>query len=158
MGVTRRTNHTFKAQPVRFRGTSYRSTTEARWATLFTTLGVAFRYEPRVFRTAEGGYCPDFYVLEERPFWVEVKGPEPTERDYRRALAVQDRTKEKLRYFVGRLPLAPSRGVLRTRISRGRTWYQADWRTPWGAKRLDAALAVAHRAEFEPAPRSDFPW
>jgi hypothetical protein len=145
--LSRKTNHTYAAKPTTYRGTTYRSKLEARWAVLFDVLGLPFEYEPKCFRTPEGGYLPDFYVLAPRPFWLEIKGPEPIERDYVRARHVVKQTKAKFRFLVGPLPAAPSRGILRTRILRGETWRPADWRVPTTG--LDAALTTASSYDFE---------
>lgn len=148
MTLSRRTNHTILARETAYNGVVFRSRTEAQWAIVLDQLGYKWQYEPRVFRTPEGGYLPDFRVLDTRPWWIEVKGPEPIERDYVRAAEVVRQTKMKFRFFVGWLPSAPSHGVLRTRVLRGKRWYPADWSVPAGAKKLDAALRLAESYDF----------
>lgn len=50
-------------------GIRYRSLLEAKWAAFFTNIGWQFEYEP-----FEGnGYIPDFLILGEASFLVEVK-------------------------------------------------------------------------------------
>jgi len=145
--LPRGSNHTFKSKPVTMFGCKFRSQLEARWAMVFTELGVPWQYEPRPFRTEQGGYLPDFLVGKVRPFWLEIKGPEPTQRDYVRAAHVARVTGQKFRFLVGSLPVAPTHGLLRTRVLQVRTWRPADWHTPYGARPLDAAVtkALAHR-------------
>lgn len=147
--LSRETNHTFKSKTGTYRGHDMRSQLEAQWAVCFDTLGVPWEYEPRLFRTPEGGYLVDFLVGKARPFWLEIKGPEPTERDYVRAAHVVRVTGQKFRFLVGSLPEPPSHGILRTRVLQGRVWRPADWRTPWGARQLDAALAAGRAFRFE---------
>lgn len=53
----------------RYRGVEYRSRLEAKWAWFFDSIGWRFEYEP--FDAA--GYIPDFVVLGDDPFLVEVK-------------------------------------------------------------------------------------
>ena len=44
-------------------GIRYRSRTEARWATFFATLGIAYAYEPeRIQLSNDESYLPDFYL------------------------------------------------------------------------------------------------
>ena len=142
-------NHTFKSKTGTYRGVPMRSQLEAQWATVFDFLGVPWQYEPRTFRTPQGGYVPDFLVGRVRPWWLEIKGPEPTERDYVRAAHVARVTGAKFRFLVGGLPAGPSHGILRTRVLQGRTWRLADWRTPWSAAQLDAALAAGRAFRFD---------
>ncbi len=147
--LPRSTNHTFKSKPVTMFGCKFRSQLEARWAMVFTELDVPWQYEPRTFRTEQGGYLPDFLVGKVRPFWLEIKGPEPTQRDYVRAAHVARVTEQKFRFLVGSLPAAPTGGVLRTRVLRGRVWRPADWHTSYGARALDAAVTKANAFTFD---------
>lgn len=128
-----------------------RSQLEAQWAVVFDALGLTWEYEPRTFRTPEGGYIPDFRIVMKRPWWLEIKGPEPIERDYVRASHVVRQTGQKFRFLVGSVPAPPSHGVLRTRVLVGRVWRPADWSTPWGAARLDAALTAGAAFRFDEA-------
>lgn len=153
--LSRRTNHTYASKETDYAGVHFRSRLEARWALLFDALGVPWQYEPRCFRTPEGGYLPDFLVGVRSPWWLEIKGPEPIERDYVRARHVVAQTGQKFRFLVGPIPKAPSHGILRTRVlptPRARVWRPADWQTPWSAARLDAALTRAETYDF------DLPW
>jgi hypothetical protein len=78
------------AIPTTYRGITYRSRLEARWAVFFSTLNLAYEYELDRFnldqlkddeRDTEQKnilYTPDFLIpkqrLFSRPMWVEVKG------------------------------------------------------------------------------------
>lgn len=147
--LDRQTNHTYAAKETVYGGVTFRSRLEARWAIVFDTLEIKWEYEPRYFRTEEGGYLPDFLIHSKRRFWVEVKGPEPIARDYVRAAAVGRQTNQKFRFFVGPIPNPPSHGVLRTRVLSGAKWRPADWETPWGGTRLDNALRASLAYSFE---------
>jgi hypothetical protein len=150
--LSRQTNHTYAARPTTYGTVTFRSRLEARWAVVFDELGFDWQYEPRPFRTKEGGYLPDFRILGVKPWWIEVKGPEPIERDYVRAAEVVRQTRQKFRFLVGPIPSAPSHGVIVTRILQGKTWRPAEWSVPVGARRLDVALNRAATIDF------DLPW
>lgn len=66
-----------------YAGCRFRSRLEARWAVFFDHLGIRWEYEPKGFMTDAGPYLPDFRLPDYRLF-VEVKGTEPTERDFDR--------------------------------------------------------------------------
>jgi hypothetical protein len=51
------------------------SSWEVKVARLFDSLRLTWTYEPELFRTSEGGYVPDFWVVEAQCY-VEVKGYE----------------------------------------------------------------------------------
>lgn len=57
-----------------YRGTKYRSRTEARWAVLFDYSGVGFQYEPEGFNLPSGRYVPDFWL--DMGCYFEVKPEE----------------------------------------------------------------------------------
>ena len=48
------------ALPTTYRGTTFRSRLEARWAVFFDTLGIRWEYEPEGFALPSGNYLPDF--------------------------------------------------------------------------------------------------
>ncbi|NKK36815.1 hypothetical protein GFL72_19545 [Rhizobium leguminosarum bv. viciae] len=59
--------------PTSYKGVTYRSRTEARWAVFLDVLGVSFHYEPEKFTLSDRQwYLPDFYVDDWRAF-IEVK-------------------------------------------------------------------------------------
>jgi hypothetical protein len=66
----------------RFDGYRFRSRTEARWAVFFKTAGIAYEYEKEGFDFGRlGRYLPDFW-LPDLNIWFEVKGADPSEREY----------------------------------------------------------------------------
>lgn len=66
-----------KSLPTEYRGTVYRSRTEARWAVFFTENDIPFRYEFEGFELDGLRYLPDFW-LPEGKCWFEVKPFDPT--------------------------------------------------------------------------------
>ncbi len=66
--------------PTVYRGTTFRSHLESRWARLLDRYGLVWEYEPRTFKWDDRWYLPDFHVYvpvrgEELtvPTWIEVK-------------------------------------------------------------------------------------
>lgn len=66
-----------KALPSIFRGVTYRSRVEARWAIFLHELGVKAQWEPDGFDLGGVPYMPDFYVIA-WDIYIEVKGAVPT--------------------------------------------------------------------------------
>lgn len=60
-----------EALPSYWRGTVFRSRTEARWAVFFDAIGLRWEYEPEGLDLAPA-YLPDFWLPDMR-HWVEVK-------------------------------------------------------------------------------------
>ena len=76
-----------KAIETVYNGYRFRSRLEARWAVFFDTLGIEYDYEPEGFDLGElGYYLPDFY-LPEMETWAEVKGGEPSKKDFKKMVA-----------------------------------------------------------------------
>jgi|SRR4030095_5028225 len=71
-----------EAKPTNYQGYQFRSRLEARWAVVFDSLKIKWRYEAASFdlgfatinhkQVYLGGYLPDFY-LPDYEIWVEVK-------------------------------------------------------------------------------------
>jgi hypothetical protein len=59
----------FAAIPTTFKGVTYRSRLEAKWACTFDLLGWAFEYEPFDLN----GWIPDFALLWNEPLLIEIK-------------------------------------------------------------------------------------
>ena len=87
----------YKVHTVRYNGQRFRSKTEARYAKVFDTLGIAYEYEPEVVALQRGvrtvKYLPDF-KMHDLGCWIEIKnrGKEaPTSEECWRAwkLAIQ---------------------------------------------------------------------
>lgn len=62
-------SYNIKAIETKFRGFTFRSRLEARWATMFELLGWNWDYEPRDF----DGWIPDFVIYGATTVYVEVK-------------------------------------------------------------------------------------
>lgn len=79
----------------RYEGYYFRSRLEARWAVLFNTLQLDWRYEPNGYSLPSGPYLPDFFLQIHRAllgenlprgsgYWVEIKREgEPTDKELR---------------------------------------------------------------------------
>jgi hypothetical protein len=82
---------TRSAIPTTYRGTNFRSRLEARWAAFFDLVGWRVVYE-----VGEGDrYLPDFLVLGDWPFFVEV-GPCVTRSEYAAKSRDADRSASQL--------------------------------------------------------------
>lgn len=55
--------------PTEYRGTTFRSRLEARWARFFDLIGWVWEYEP----FDADGYIPDFVIMGKRPLLIEIK-------------------------------------------------------------------------------------
>lgn len=71
-----------KAIETPYRGITYRSRTEARWAVYLDELRISYDYEPEGIDLGGEWYLPDFW-LPQPGVWLEVKGVEPDERERR---------------------------------------------------------------------------
>lgn len=81
-----------KAEPTLYRGILFRSRLEAKWAILMDFIGIAFRYEPKRFKTEAGYYLPDFW-LPDMAVWLELKPSTmsgPSHDECRKAQSVAD--------------------------------------------------------------------
>lgn len=84
-----------KAIPTKWKGITYRSRLEARWAVFFEEMKWRFMYEPEGYVVSENEcYLPDFLLFthEDFPVFVEIKPTWP------------DNDIEKLRTFADRAP------------------------------------------------------
>ena len=70
-----------KAIETEYNGYLFRSRTEARWAVFFDYVGEPYEYEKEGFQLPSGKYLPDFF-LPKKNLWVEIKGKEPTEKEW----------------------------------------------------------------------------
>jgi hypothetical protein len=66
-----------KAISTRYHGYNFRSRLEARWAVVFETLGLDWRYEVEGWRSPSGDmWLPDFLLeIQGKKVWVEIKPP-----------------------------------------------------------------------------------
>lgn len=79
-----------RSLPTYYKGITFRSRLEARWAIVFDQLGIRWEYEPEAFQIdhyeSSFGYLPDFYIPELDCF-VEVKG-HLTDTEYVRLMQI----------------------------------------------------------------------
>lgn len=61
-----------KAIPTEYKGVTYRSKIEARWAVFFDLAGIRVQYEEEAYELPSGRYLPDFYIPQLGVFF-EVK-------------------------------------------------------------------------------------
>lgn len=66
---TTRPLHRYPARPTKYRDILFRSALEARWASFLDHIGWEWVYEP----DGPYGYIPDFLILGEQQFYLEVK-------------------------------------------------------------------------------------
>lgn len=72
-----------------YRGITFRSRTEARWAVFFDSLGIPWQYEAEGFELPSGRYLPDFLLTlggAQGQVWFEVKGQELSSLETTRAV------------------------------------------------------------------------
>lgn len=79
-----------KSIPSIYKGVTFRSRLEARWAAVFDHYEVPWAYEPDAYDTPSGFYLPDFYLPTLHTF-VEVK-PGPNQFDEVALRSVIDQT------------------------------------------------------------------
>jgi len=97
----------FQAIPTKYRGCSFRSRTEARWAVFFDFLGVPYQFEAEGFSMPEGPYLPDFYIPGAN-VWVEVKGAYPDAREMTKADALARGSGRPVYLYFGGVPYSTS--------------------------------------------------
>ncbi len=102
---------TYQPVPVDAFGRRFRSTTEARWAAFFESMGLPYEYEAETFDLGHGlgWYVPDFWLPtllapgRMKGWWIEVKPGKPTilNREWDRALAVARLTEQPVAIATG---------------------------------------------------------
>lgn len=80
-----------KAIETEYNGYLFRSRTEARWAVFFDYIGEPYEYEKECFQLPSGKYLPDFF-LPKKNLWVEIKGKEPTEKEWKKCVELYKAT------------------------------------------------------------------
>jgi radical SAM superfamily enzyme YgiQ (UPF0313 family) len=73
-----------KALQTHYRGITYRSRTEARWALFFDLLKLEAVYEGEGFDLDGEWYLPDFWLPHSKT-WVEIKGIDPVSIEVEKA-------------------------------------------------------------------------
>ncbi len=91
-----------RALPTEYKGITFRSRREARWAVFFDALKLPWVYEAEGYDLGPVGYyLPDFHVtLRHRTCWIEIKGPKPNENERRCAAALAMGTGESVYIFA----------------------------------------------------------
>lgn len=75
---------TIKAIETTYKGVTFRSRLEARWAVFFDALEIEWEYEKEGFALDDGtNYLPDFWLPQVR-MWAEVKGQDFTQEEVRK--------------------------------------------------------------------------
>lgn len=130
------------AKPTLYRGVRYRSRLEARFAALFTVMGLKFVYEPVI--PFLHGWAPDFgfRLGNGTPMLVEVK---PSQRRYWRPKVEQAVTGTPYSGFIwitSRDVCAPRQGVVarHTPVLGLESWRQMNF---------ESKLSAAYRERFE---------
>lgn len=88
------------AIPTKYRGISFRSRLEARWAIFFDVLGIKYDYEPEAFELDGYCYLPDFWLLEQKIFY-ECKPEWPTDDEQAKASRLSEFTNRRVCISVG---------------------------------------------------------
>ncbi len=125
---------TERAKSVVFKGVTFRSTIEARWATFMSLMGVDYEYEPDRYNVGLAeGYVPDFWLPAQRCF-LEIKhhahGTPPTAEECRYARALAQTTKSWVFVFFGPLSkaqLSKGSAYAFSPVADGRTRMQWWW-------------------------------
>lgn len=86
-----------KAIRTTYKGTEFRSRTEARWAVFFEKAGIPWIYEREGYQLPSGWYVPDFW-LSDQSIWWEVKGKEPSAKEI--ALATELAAGDEHKVFI----------------------------------------------------------
>lgn len=92
--------------PTHYRGLTFRSRIEARWAVMFDKLGWPWEYEPLDL----DGYIPDFVLQLHRPLLVEVRHEMTTIELERHTDKIERSGWQHEAIILGATPLLPSGG------------------------------------------------
>lgn len=154
-----------KAIETAYKGYSFRSRLEARWAVFFDALGIEWQYEPEGFELPSGWYLPDFAfrpVIDGQPRveFIEIKGAAPTALDLRlsRELARAHRCMVHVhqgdpgqctgwRFFPEIDPKGPE--VVDLAFLEFKMWCLAGFQRHFTDAEMQAAVAAARGARFE---------
>lgn len=95
--------------PTRWRGVTYRSRLEARWAVFFDLIEAGAEYEPEGFDLGFAWYLPDFN-LRNFGLFAEIKPLVPTHDEAEKARALAAVTARNVLMLIG--PPSARRGIL----------------------------------------------
>lgn len=92
------------AIPTKYKGCTFRSRLEARWAVFFDYLRIRWDYEPEGYVLEDGTlYLPDFHIPH-LDVWIEVKGEHPSPEEESKAQLLAKGTGKNVYLFYGSLP------------------------------------------------------
>jgi len=91
------------AIPTEYNGIRFRSRLEARWAVFYDSLQIDYIYEEEGFALKNVWYLPDFY-LPAQDCYIEVKGPDPTHEEIRKADMLSQSLEKDVFLFYRDLP------------------------------------------------------
>jgi hypothetical protein len=97
-----------KAIETTWNGYKFRSRLEARWAVFLEEIGLHFDYEKDGFNLPSGPYLPDFWI-QEWDTWLEIKGVEPTDEEFKKCEELHYLTHNPVLLFSG---LPDRQGIL----------------------------------------------
>lgn len=83
-----------------YKGYTFRSRLEARWAVFFETLGIKWEYEPEGFNMNGVMYLPDFWLPQVR-MWAEVKPANFSKEEIEKALLLSKLSKRPVLQLIG---------------------------------------------------------
>lgn len=96
-----------KAIETKYKGYRFRSRTEARWAILFDSLGIKWKYESEGYDLGNGiYYLPDFKINVIYPsfqtiLWIEIKGEYPSKSEIKKLFLLSKTMHCVCFFFVG---------------------------------------------------------
>lgn len=94
------------ALPSVYKGVTYRSRMEARWAVFMTEAGIPFFYEPEGYQLEDGSfYLPDFYLPNQDAF-MEIKNPLAPDDSKKKPRALTEATGKRV-FVISQPPIEP---------------------------------------------------
>lgn len=99
--------------PTTYRGITYRSRVEARWAVFFEHMGWPAAYEPEGFDMEGTWYLPDFW-LPDLGVYVEIKAADPTDEEVSRCRKLAEHTGKQVWLIAG----SPGSGTYKVLVFR----------------------------------------
>lgn len=89
-----------KALETRYKGHTFRSRLEARWAIYFDAFGIQWEYEREGFDLPSGRYLPDFWLPQVK-MWAEVKPEMFSDFEYQKCLELSRVTQHEVLLLDG---------------------------------------------------------
>jgi len=93
--------YSMQPRETEYKGNSFRSRLEARWALFFDLVGIRYRYEVGGFTLKNGMlYKPDFW-LPDYEIWVEIKPDKPKPKEKLKARLLAEESRSPVYIFAG---------------------------------------------------------